>query len=120
MDWQKGLHGWGTQNGRYEVHGSELGERKMVVLWRRKNPFCGVSKEKALGGLKECRIGFTKEENLSGPQTREWEVLSVTGLFANSVWSSNSEVLQVCDFLRSCDLHYWDEGGSWPWHASVV
>lgn len=53
--------------------------------------------------LRECSIGSTQEENLSRPWTGEQEELSV-GDILQSVCSSYSEVLEVCDFPQNIAL----------------
>ena len=52
-------------------------------------------------GLRKYGIELAQEGNLSGPWTGKKDVLNVPGFFANSFWSSNSEVLKVPDFLWS-------------------
>ena len=83
------------------------GARCMEVNWGRENQQCcggeGTlsrrdKRERRGDGLKECSIGFAQVKNLSGSWTGEQGVLSVAGVFATTIWSSNSEVLEVCDF----------------------
>lgn len=99
VEWQKDLQGWRKKV--WQVHGAWkwIGGEKKAVPQSGGNPFCGQTKGREKGV--EGSIGFVQEENLSRPQTGEWEVLSVSDIFANSIWSSNSEVLEMCNFLHS-------------------
>ena len=69
---------------------SELGERKMVVPWRGGNPFHGDTKGREKEGLRECSIGFTEEEKLSGQWAGEQKVLSVTDLFLQTAFGTQT------------------------------
>lgn len=97
---------WGRENGG-------AAEREGILSLERQ-------KEEKKRGLRECGVRFAQEENLCGPQTGEQEVLSVAGLFANSIWSSNSEVLEVHDFLWSRAVAHAPEKAAGPGVLSVV
>lgn len=81
----------------------------------------GIERE----GLRECNIRFT-QENLLRSWTGEQGVLNVTVFlclccscllsFTNSMWSSNSEVLELQVFnwsVAECDISSWKEGRCW-------
>lgn len=68
-----------------------------------KEPLWRDIRERKRKGLRKCNIEFTKEENLSGTQNGEQEILSVAVFFffSNSVGSPNSDVFEVRDLLLS-------------------
>ena len=77
-------------SGICKVHGIELGERKTEMPQRGGSLF---HRERKRWVVDRVHVRFTQEENFSGPQTEGVRNTKCHKFCANSVWSSNSEIL---------------------------